>query len=75
VRAADRKSWIEIARRWHALPVAIVRPDRNFGAAVPQRMIQDIRRGAGRLQGEGFRQVWRLSSVESIEAARIERRP
>ena len=89
VRATDRKSWIEIARRWHALPVAIVldpgldvcvarnkgRPDRNFGAAVPQRMIQEIRRGAGRLQNEGFRQVWRLSSVESIEAARIERRP
>jgi protein phosphatase len=24
VRAADRKSWIELARRWHALPVAIV---------------------------------------------------
>ncbi len=50
VRAADRKPWIEIARRWHALPVAIVldpgldvcvarnkeRPDRDFGAAVPQ---------------------------------------
>ncbi len=89
VRAADRKPWIEIARRWHALPVAIVldpgldvcvarnkeRPDRDFGAAVPQRMIQEIRKGAGRLQQEGFRQVWRLSSPESIEAARIERRP
>jgi protein phosphatase len=24
VRAADRKGWVEVARRWHALPVAIV---------------------------------------------------
>ena len=24
VRPADRKAWIELARRWHALPVAIV---------------------------------------------------
>jgi protein phosphatase len=38
-------------------------------------MIQEIRKGLGGLQREGFRQVWKLSSVESIEAARIERRP
>jgi protein phosphatase len=89
VRAADRKPWIELARRWHALPVAVVldpgldvcvernkaRPDRDFGPGVPQRMIQEIRRGAGGLQREGFRQVWRLSSAEAIEAARVERRP
>ena len=89
VRAADRKNWIEIARRWHALPVAIVldpgldvciarnklRPDRSFGPRVPQQMIQEIRRGLRGLQREGFRQVWQLSSVEGIEAARIERRP
>src|SRR5881394_439814 len=24
VRAADRKGWIELARRWHALPVAVI---------------------------------------------------
>src|SRR6516164_1970984 len=24
VRPSDRKSWVEIARRWHALPIAIV---------------------------------------------------
>src|SRR5262249_17823764 len=24
VRAADRKAWIELARKWHALPVAII---------------------------------------------------
>jgi protein phosphatase len=89
VRTADRKQWVELARRWHALPVAIVldpgvavciernkaRPDRNFGPGVPQRMTEEIRRGVGGLQREGFRQVWRLSSVEAIESASIERRP
>jgi len=89
VRAADRKQWIELARRWHALPVAIVidpgldvcierneaRPDRDFGPGVPQRMIQEIRKGLRKLHLEGFRQIWKLSSVEAIETATIERRP
>jgi protein phosphatase len=89
VRAADRKAWVALARHWHALPVAVVldpgldvcvarnkaRPDRDFGPKVPQRMIQEIRQGFGGLQREGFRRVWRLASVEAIEAARVERRP
>lgn len=89
VRAPERKQWVELARRWHALPVAILldpgldvcvqrnkgRPDRNFGPGVPQRMISEIRKGLRGLQREGFRQVWKLSSVEEAEAARIERRP
>lgn len=89
VRAADRKPWIELARRWHALPVAIVldpglkvcvarnalRPDRAFGPSVPERMIREIRKGFGGLQREGFRQVWRLSSTDAIEAATVERKP
>lgn len=89
VRAADRKQWVELARRWHALPVAIVidpgldvciernkaRPNRDFGPQVPQRMIQEIRKGLRGLAGEGFRQVWKLDSVAALEAARLERRP
>lgn len=89
VRAADRKGWIEIARRWHALPIAIVldpgldtciarnkrRPDRDFGPGVPQRMISEIRRGLGGLAREGFRKVWRLSSEEAIASVIVERRP
>jgi protein phosphatase len=89
VRAADRKPWVALARQWHALPVAIVldpgldvciarnkaRPDRDFGPKVPQRMIQEIRKGFGGLQREGFRQVWRLASADAIEAAQVERRP
>ncbi|TIV30832.1 MAG: polynucleotide kinase-phosphatase, partial [Mesorhizobium sp.] len=89
VRAADRKAWIELARRWHALPVAIVldpgvdvcvarnakRPDRPFGAGVAQRMTMEIRKGLGGLQREGFRQVWKLGSEASIDAANVSRQP
>lgn len=89
VRAADRKDWVALARRWHALPVAVVldpgidvciarnkaRPDRPFGPQVVQRMVTEIRRGLGGLQREGFRQVWRLSSANGIDAAVVERRP
>ncbi len=89
VRPADRRSWIEVARRWHALPVAIVldpgldvcvernklRPDRQFGPHIPQRMIGEIRRGLRGLETEGFRRVIVLRSVEDIEAADIAREP
>ena len=89
VRPADRKGWIEIARRWHALPIAIVidpgisvcvernsgRPDRAFGVGVVQRMTAEIRRGLRGLQREGFRQVWKLDSVAEIDAALVKRKP
>lgn len=89
VRSADRRGWIEVARRWHALPVAIVldpgldvciernkhRPDRQFGPQVPQRMIGEIRKGLRGLEKEGFRRVLVLRSVEEIEAAQIVREP
>ena len=77
VRASERKQWVKIARRWHALPVAVLarsgsmsacgatRPgrDRNFGPGVPQRMISEDSQGLRGLQREGFRQVWTLSSA------------
>lgn len=89
VRPSDRKSWIELARQWHALPVAIVfdpgievciernkaRPDRAFGGQVVQRMVSEVRRGLGGLQREGFRQVWKLTSVENIESSTVTRQP
>ncbi|HEY1299991.1 MAG TPA: AAA family ATPase, partial [Stellaceae bacterium] len=87
VRPADRKDWIELARRWHALPVAIVldpgvdrcvennrdRAGRPAGGSVVRRMTAEIRKGLGGLQREGFRQVWRLASPEAIAAARVDR--
>ncbi|MER9562464.1 MULTISPECIES: polynucleotide kinase-phosphatase [unclassified Mesorhizobium] len=89
VRAADRKAWVELARKWHALPVAVVldpgvevcvarnavRADRPFGAGVAQRMTTEIRKGLGGLQREGFRQVWKLTSETSIDAAKVSRQP
>ncbi|MBM3646996.1 MAG: polynucleotide kinase-phosphatase, partial [Alphaproteobacteria bacterium] len=89
VRAADRKPWIEIARRWHALPVAVVinpgidicvernrsRPDRAIGGQVVQRMVSEIHRGLGGLQREGFRQVWKLGSTSEIDGAIVNRQP
>ena len=89
VRSADRKAWIELARRWHALPVAIViepgidicvernkvRPDRPFGAGILQRMVSEIRKGMRGLQREGFRQVWELRTVEGVENAAVQRQP
>jgi protein phosphatase len=89
VRSADRRMWIEVARRWHALPVAVVldpgldvcvarnklRPDRQFGPQVPQRMIGEIRKGLRGLEKEGFRRVLVLRSVDEIEAADIVREP
>lgn len=89
VRAADRKAWVELARKWHALPVAVVidpgvdvcvarnasRPDRPFGPGVAQRMTTEIRKGLGGLQREGFRQVWKLTSEASIDTAKVSRQP
>jgi protein phosphatase len=89
VRAAERKGFVELARKWHALPVAIVfdpgidiciarnktRPDRPFGGQVVQRMTSEIRRGLGGLQREGFRQVWKLTSAEQIDEAIVSRQP
>jgi protein phosphatase len=38
-------------------------------------MTQELRRGLGGLQREGFRQVWKLSSIDEIDSATVERRP
>lgn len=89
VRAADRRQWIETARRWHALPVAVIldvdldtcvernrqRPDRQFGPQVAQRMIGEIRRGLRGLEKEGFRRVIHLRGSEAIDAAQLVREP
>ncbi len=89
VRTADRKGWIELARRWHALPVAIVidpgidvcvarnklRPDRPSSPQVIVRMTSEIRRGLRGLQREGFRQVWKLGGEDEIAAATVTRQP
>ena len=87
VRREDRAALVEIARRYHALPVAIVidpgedvcrarnevRPDRSFGPHVIRNHLQALRRSFRGLEREGFRQVHNLRSVEMIDTATITR--
>jgi protein phosphatase len=89
VQLEARKPLIELARKFHCLPVAIVldlpeklchernqsRPERNFGPHVVRQHTQQLRRSLRGLQREGFRHVAILSSVEEIDSATIVRDP
>ncbi|MEO0684095.1 MAG: AAA family ATPase, partial [Cyanobacteria bacterium J06649_11] len=89
VQKEDRKYYVNLAREYHCLPVAIVlnlpehichqrnqqRPDRQFGSHVVQRHVQNLRRSLRGLQKEGFRYVYVLNSIEEIEAVEIKRQP
>ncbi|MEM6401919.1 MAG: polynucleotide kinase-phosphatase, partial [Cyanobacteria bacterium P01_D01_bin.116] len=85
----DRKYYVNLAREYHCLPVAIVlnlpenvchqrnqqRPDRQFGSYVVQRHVQNLRRSLRGLQKEGFRHVYVLNSIEEIAAVEVKRQP
>lgn len=89
VRPEDRKPLIELARRYHVLPAAIVlnvpgrlcedrnqeRPDRQFGSHVVRNQIRNLKRSLRGLRREGFRQIHILEGPEEIEAATIVREP
>ena len=89
VQAHARKPLVELARRHHVLPVAIVldvperlcqernagRADRTFGPHVIRRQRAELRKSINRLQREGFRRVFVLKGVEAIDAAYITREP
>jgi protein phosphatase len=89
VQPEARKPLVELARRYHFLPVAIVfdlperlchernrsRPDRDFGPHVVRNQTRQLRRGLRRLKSEGFRHVHVLESPDAVEAAAIERTP
>jgi protein phosphatase len=89
VQTEARKPLVELARRYHVLPVAIVldlpvklceernraRPDRDFGQHVIRQQHSQLRRSLRNLQREGFRHVHVLRSAEEIEAVVIERQP
>jgi predicted kinase len=89
LRAEDRKSLIELARRHHALPVAIVfdlpeemclarnkaRADRSIPARVVGDHVRLLRRSLRGLEREGFRGVHILrSEAEVAEAAVLRER-
>jgi polynucleotide kinase-phosphatase len=84
-----RKPLIELARKYHCLPVALVldipeqicqernrtRPDRDFGEHVIRNQRTQLRRSLGNLQREGFRHVTVMRSVEEAASATIKREP
>ncbi|HZH35587.1 MAG TPA: polynucleotide kinase-phosphatase, partial [Pyrinomonadaceae bacterium] len=89
VQRESRQPFVRLAREFHVLPVAIVinppekvlierhgeRTDRDFGAHVIRKQMQNLRRSVRGLQKEGFRHVFTLNSIEEIESVQIERQP
>jgi protein phosphatase len=87
VQPAARRPLVELARAHDVLPVAIVldvperdcaarnagRPDRQFGPHVLRRQRDQLRRGLGGLQREGFRVVHQLRGIDEIAAAQVVR--
>lgn len=87
VQPESRKGLIALAKKWHALAVAIVfdlpeaiavernavRPDRQFGAGPVRRHVQALKRSLGGMNREGIRYVHRLRSVEDVDAVEIVR--
>ena len=89
VQPEARKGLIALAREFHVLPVGVVfnlperlchernavRPDRQFGPHVVRNQVQQLRRSIRGLEREGLRHVFRLSSLEDIDNATVERQP
>ena len=89
VRAEDRRHYVTLARRHHALPVALVfdvgeavchernanRPDRQFGPHVVRNHTRSIRRGLRGLQKEGYRHVHVFRSAEEMDQTVVLREP
>lgn len=89
VRPEDRAQLISIAKRYHALAIGFAftvpedichernkdRPNRDFGPHVVRNQTRLLRRSLKRINREGMRFVYRLSSPEEVNAVTIEREP
>jgi protein phosphatase len=89
VQKADRASLVALARKHHALPVALVldidpeichernagRENRDFGAHVARHHSRNLRRGLRGLQREGFRNIHIMRSPAEVDALKIRREP
>jgi protein phosphatase len=89
VQPEARKPLVELARKYHCLPVAIVlnlperlcqdrnrsRNERDFGPHVVRQQYSQLRRSLRGLGKEGFRHVFVLESPEDVETATVERVP
>lgn len=87
VQPSSRRTLVELARRGHVLPVAIVldldadlcvarnrlRPDRRFGGHVVHAQRRELKRSIRGLRDEGFRSVWTLHTEAEVDAATLER--
>ena len=82
VQPESRKPLINLAKKYHCFAVAIVfdlpesichernkqRPDRQFGSHVVRNHTRSLKRSLKKLKREGFRFVYKLSSVTEIKA-------
>jgi len=89
VKPEDRAPLVELARRFHVLPAAVVfdvpeavchernrtRPDRTFGPHVVRNQVDNLRRSIRGLEREGFRHITILRSPADVDAAVVERVP
>ncbi|MEP6672002.1 MAG: polynucleotide kinase-phosphatase [Chthoniobacter sp.] len=89
VQEEARKPLVALAREYHCLPVAIAfdlpeklcqernrgRADRTFGPHVIRQQSQQLHKSIRRLEREGFRHVFVLSSPEEVQAVTVERQP
>lgn len=87
VQPEARKSLVALARKWHALVVAITfelpeevalarnanRADRQFGAGPVRRQMLNLKRSIKSMGREGIRYVHRLRSIDHVEAVEITR--
>jgi protein phosphatase len=89
VQPESRQAFVQLARKFHCLPVAIVlnlpeqvchqrnrlREDRAFGPHVVRQQRSQLRKSIRKLGREGFRHVFILNTPEDVDAATIERVP
>ena len=89
VQADARRPLVQLAREYHALPIAIAlnlperlcqdrnaeRPDRAFGPHVVRGHKRALKRSMRGLRREGFRSVYELKTAEQVEAVEVVRQP
>ena len=89
VQAESRKPFVELARKYHCLPAAIVfdvsekvchernraHSDRTFGPHVVRNQRSQMKRSLRSLRKEGFRYVYTIERPEDADVATVERTP
>ena len=89
VQPKSRKPLLKFAKQYHCFATAIVfnlpeavchernkqRPNRQFGSHVVRNHTRSLKRSLRNLKREGFRFIYKLSSVEEIEAVEVVRQP